>query len=79
MALGDHAGKRVDGPRIKGLKTELMGCHPADPWAGVVEHSLDQRPYDIDGERTNLAPLASDRMDGMPADQRRGVLKSLLE
>jgi hypothetical protein len=46
LALGDHICKRFDCPRVTGLKTKLMDRHTAHSWAGVVQHSLDQRRYD---------------------------------
>lgn len=78
-AFGDDTRERFDGPCVVRLKTELMDRHAAHSGAGVVEHALDQGPHDIDGERANFASLASDRMDGMPSDQRRGIAQSVLE
>ena len=79
VALGDDMGKRFDGPRIMGLQAKLVDRHAAHPGAGIAQHSLNQRPYHIDGEWAAFAPLASNRMNGMPADERRGIAKSLLE
>jgi len=49
LTLGNHIGEHFDCPRVVGLKTKLMDRHAAHSWAGIVEHSLDQRPHDIDG------------------------------
>jgi hypothetical protein len=79
VALGDHSLEHFDCPCITGLKTELMDRHAAHSWARIVERSVDQGRHDIDGERLHFAALASDRMNSMPAYQRRSVVKSVLE
>jgi hypothetical protein len=56
-----------------------MDRHTAHPRAGIVQHSFNQRPYHVDGKRADFASLASNRMDGKPADERGGIAKSSLE
>lgn len=77
--MSDNRGKHVNGPRIMSLKAELMNRHAPDSWARVVQHSLDQRRDDIDGQWANLTPLASDGMDGVSADQWRSIAEGSLK
>jgi len=76
LAPSNHMLERLRGPWVVGLKAELMGRHSPNSRARVNQHPLNERSHDIDGERTNFAPLASQGMHGMPADQRRCISKS---
>jgi hypothetical protein len=73
VACGDHSGENLDRPGIPGLQAELVNGHAADAGARVALDALDQQFHDIEGERPDLAALAADGVDGMPADERRRV------
>jgi hypothetical protein len=73
VACGDHSGENVDGPGVPGLQAELVHGHASDAGARIALDPLDQEFHDIEGERPDLAPLAADGVDGMPADERGSV------
>jgi hypothetical protein len=73
VACGDHSGENLDRPGIPGLQAKLVNGHAADAGARVALDALDQQFHDIEGERPDLAALAADGVDGMPADERRRV------
>jgi hypothetical protein len=72
-AFGNHSGENRGHPGIPGLQAELVNGHAADAGARVALDALDQQFHDIEGERPDLAALAADGVDGMPADERRRV------
>jgi hypothetical protein len=73
VARGDHPGENLDRAVIPRLQAELVNGDAADSGARVAFDTLDQQHHDIEGERSDLAPLASDGVDGVPAYERRRV------
>ena len=73
VARGDHPGENLDRAVIPRLQAELVNGDAADAGAPITLDALDQEFHDIEGERSDLAPLAADGVDGMPADERRRV------
>jgi hypothetical protein len=70
-----HPSKSLQGTRVEWLKSELVCGDTTNAWARIVRHAIDQRSRDIDCERARLAPLTSDRVDGVAANQRRRIMQ----
>ena len=79
VAFGDQRRKQFHGSRVTRLKTQLMDRDATHSWAQIMAHAIDQRPHDVERQRANFTPLASDRVDGVSAHQRRDVVKCLCE